>query len=57
MSQLFQLVNRLKQLANSNSEFEELYPALKAVINDSESRIDSCSKGSTKGCGMGCLGS
>ncbi len=57
MEQLSELINELKQMSNSNPEFEKLYPALKAVLDDSELTIVSCSKGSTKGCAAGCLGS
>lgn len=57
MSKLFELASELKRLAVSSGKFKESYPALMAVIKDSELVIDSCSKGSTKGCAMGCIGS
>ena len=57
MSKLFELASELKRLAVSSDKFKESYPALTAVIKDAELVIDSCSKGSTRGCAMGCIGS
>lgn len=57
MSELFELVAELKRLSATNSKFNELHPALTAVIRDSNLLIDSCTRGSTRGCAAGCLGS
>ena len=57
MNKFIELSSELKRLAKANGKFNESYPALMEVINDSELDINSCSKGSTRGCGMGCIGS
>lgn len=57
MSEFFELAHEFKRLSATSSKFNELYPALAEVIRDSDLVIRSCTKGSTRGCGLGCLGS
>jgi len=53
MEHINRVLNKVKLSANSE---KKICPALEDVFKQLQV-IESCSKGSTKGCGLGCVGS